>query len=43
MLKKPSQEPLDQFQPNLIGNNSWEFGIQICSNKGVASLGPNNA
>jgi len=38
MLNKSSQEPLGQFQPNLIGtnligNNAWELGIQICSNK----------
>jgi len=40
VLKKSStQEPQGQFQPNLIGNNTWELGIQICSSKGVASFG----
>jgi len=40
VLKKcSSQEPLGQIQPNLIGNNVWELGIQICSNKGVAPFG----
>jgi len=39
VLKKcSSQEPLGQFQP-MIGNNAWEFGIQICSNKGMAHFG----
>jgi len=35
MLKKStSQEPLDQFQPNLDGNMPGGWGIQ-CSNKGA--------
>jgi len=40
MLKKySSQEPLGQFQPNLIGNNAWELSIQICSNEAVVPFG----
>jgi len=42
MVKKSSQEPLGQFQPNLAGNmlGGWEFrSVQI---KGLWSLlGPN--
>jgi len=37
--KSSSQEPLDRFQPNLIGNNAWELRNQICSNKGGGPLG----
>jgi len=36
MLKKSSsQEPIGQFQPNLVGIVVGGWGIQICSNKGT--------
>jgi len=32
-----SQEPLGQFQPNLLGNMLGGMGIQICWNKGIGA------
>jgi len=38
VLKKYSQEPLGQFQLNLVGNMSG-MGIQIVQIKGLAPFG----
>jgi len=42
MLKKSSQEPIGQFQPNLIGNMLGGWGFTFVHIKGWPLLGPNN-
>jgi len=40
MIKKySSQEPLGQFQPNLVGNMLWEWGFRFVQIKGLAPFG----
>jgi len=34
-----SQEPLDQFQPNFVGNMHWGWGCRFVQIKGLASFG----
>jgi len=42
MLKKySSQEPLGQFQPNLIGNVFGGWGFRFFQIKGLSTFGPN--
>jgi len=39
MLKKSSQEPLGQFQPNLSGNMPRGWGFRFVQIKGLAPFG----
>jgi len=36
MLKKSSQEPLEQFQPNLLGNMHGVWGLRCVEMKGLS-------
>jgi len=38
MLKKTSQEPLGQFQPNLAGNMLGGWGFRFVQIKGLINL-----
>jgi len=40
-FKKSSQEPLDQFQPNLVGNMLGKWGYRFVQIKELAPFGPN--
>jgi len=39
MLKKSSQEPLDQFQPNIAGNILGRYRFRFVQIKGLAPFG----
>jgi len=39
MLKKSSQEPIAQFQPNMIGNMLWGWGFIFVQIKDLAPFG----
>jgi len=41
VLKKSSQEPLDQFQANLVGNMLRRWGFRFVQIKGLIPFGPN--
>jgi len=41
LLKKSPQEPLDQFQPNLVGNMLGRWGYRFVQIKGLVPFGPN--